>query len=203
MKKETPQPLKITDVLRRSCLYFAPIFFLINLICVLATGNSVMLVPWASALIFALTYVIALIVTSLKKPKHNKKFYKIVTNTSCIFSSVSFLITLVVYLLNDGSIWNIWGLLLVLFTSALISVLIEFLTIKSFLIKALIFYAVSVSSFICLITAVGHYTQGNVALISFSIYSAVYVVSAIIFFVIKRLFEQFDNEEKEYKRQFD
>ncbi len=203
MKKEIKQPLKITDVLRLSCLYFAPIFFIINFICALISGNGVMLVPWASALIFALTFIVALIISIVKKPCERSAALSIITNCCCFFAAISFIITLVVFIINDGSIWNLWGLLLVLSVSTVISLLMYFVKLKSFLVSAFMYYAVSVASFMVLITGVGKYTQGNIAIISFSIYSSVFVVSAIVYFFIKRSFEQIENEEKTYKRQFD
>ena len=207
MKKEIYQPPKFLEMLRIACLLYAPIFLFISLICALALGYSVMLLPWANAIIFALVFVLAVIIAHSKKKKSSSKALSIVSVACCYFSAISFVVSLVAYavehIIDNVKLWNLGGLFLVLLTSVVLSILVHCVKIKNYLLCSLFYYAVTISAFFGLVAGVASHTQGNVVMISFSVYSAAYVVGAIVYFYIKQSFKKFDNEEKAYVRQFD
>ena len=207
MKKEIYQPPKFLEILRIACLFFTPIFLFISVICALALGYSVMLLPWASAIIFCFIFLLAIIVAHSKKERSKSKVLSVISLTCCYFTGISFAVSLFAYAIehiaDNVKLWNLGALLLALLTSAVLSLLLHFVKIKNYLLSSLFYYVVTVSAFFGLVAGVAEHTEGNIVMISFTVYTASYIFGAIVYFIIKQSFKKFDNEEKEYIRQFD
>ena len=100
-------------------------------------------------------------------------------------------------------VWSLYSLLLVAGYSVIFAILCAHLKIKSFLMSAMIHYAVSIASFLILATAIAEYNEGYQIMLSFGIFTACFTVISAAIFLIKRSIIQSENEEKAYKPMFD
>ena len=186
-------------IIKLSCLIYTPVSFLINLLCSLLT-NGHLLNLWANFLLFAISFLISLFFVFKKKYKETSKFF---IYQVTIYTAVSFIINSFVFIINDGGMWDIVSITLILIYSTIIAFLMFFLKLKSYLISTLIYYAISLASFLLLTVVIANYDKSNSIMILFGSFTIAYIILSIIFFFIKRSFYKYENEEKEYKRQFD
>ena len=186
-------------IIKLSCLIYTPVSFFINLLCSLLT-NGHLLNLWANFLLFAISFLISLFCVFKKKYKEASKFF---IYQVTIYTVVSFIINSFVFVINDGGMWDIISITLILIYSTIIAFLMFFLKLKSYLISTLIYYAISLASFLLLTVVIADYDKSNSIMILFGSFTIAYIILSIIFFFVKRSFYKYENEEKEYKRQFD
>lgn len=196
--KEKPSTVFL-NILKTSCLFYTPFSIIINSICSLA-ANGQLLNLWANCLFFGISFIVSLFFVLKHK---NLLKYKILEFIVTIYTLISFIINTFVFIINDGSMWDIKSIFLIFGYSVIISSLIRFVNLKNYLISSIIYYTVSLAAFLTITLAIAKYNTGNNAMIFFGSFTVVYVILAIIYFFIKRTFTKFENEEKVYKRQFD
>ena len=189
----------ILRILSLACLFYLPVTITINLLCSFSPKGALLKV-WANMILFFICFVIALIVNF--KSKFEIK-HIILKNIGYIYTIISFAVNLVVYIIEDGKLWKISTMLLIFSYSVVVAILLKYLKIKSYLVSTLIYYCVSLSSFMILTVGIAKYTTGNSTMLLFGIFTIVYVIVSIIYYFVKRSFLSFENEEKSYKRQFD
>ena len=189
---------KFLHILILTCFFYLPLNITINLLCSLGQGK--LLKIWANFILFAIAFIFAIFVGL--KTKFTIKS-DIIRNTCPIFVIISFVINLFVYIIEDGKIWTLNSIFVILVYSVAISTLLKCLRIKAYLLRTLIYYCVSLASFMILTVGIAKYTSGNSTMLLFGIFTISYAIVSIVYFFIKRAFSSFENEEKTYKRQFD
>ena len=198
--KQTIQPTnKLLTILTLSCTIFTPSSIGINLISHFALKGNLMHV-WACLLVF----IIIFIVSAFLVLKHSKQIQnKAIIFGSCMYTIISFSINLFVFIIMDGSLWKIESSILILIYSAIFAYFYYYLKIKSYLKKTIIYYALSLTSFLILTVAFAKYNSGNTVVLLLSIFSIVFIIIAVIIYYVKKAFQRFENEEKPYKRLLD
>lgn len=199
MKEKEKINISFLNVLAVSCFFYAPFSFLINLICAVTLSGS-MLHLWANVLIFIICFFSALIFVFWKE--------FIIKNTAvCLFSYaytvISVLINSFVMMIMDGSLWNLYSLLLVFIFSVIVAVLYRYVTVKSYFLSTLMYYAICLTAFLFLTTVIADYGKGNTIILLLGTFTVAYAISAVVLFIIKRSIAKAKNDERHYKRQFD
>ncbi|MBE6673688.1 MAG: hypothetical protein E7596_01120 [Ruminococcaceae bacterium] len=197
-KKEKKEKLPLL-ILILSCVVYAPTSILINLVCSL-TLNEKLLQAWANLIIFAISFIIGLFLYFLFHVSANNP---IINYSATIYTIISFIINTFVFIIEDGKVWTKYSIILILCYSLIIALTIRYLKIKSYLIKSLIYYALSLASFLILTVVIAGYNTGNLVMIFIGSFTIFYVISSVTYFYVKRSFASYENEEKAYKRQFD
>ncbi len=192
-----PTPLSI---LIFACVIFAPFSFLINFICGISITPTTLLQLWASILIFAIMFLISLIVTFVKKINYRKRA---INYFACAYTSISFVLNTFAAIVEGTSVWSIYSLLLVAGYSILISVLFTFIKIKNYLLSTFVYYILSITAFLILTIVIAECNEGYQIMLSFGIFSVSFAISSVIYFYVKRSIAQIENEEKTYKPLFD
>ena len=180
-----------------ACVLYAISTFVLNIFLSL---NSVVLEVWANLLIFCLLFIVSTIIVLTKKVSI-KSF--ILKTTTILYTVLSFILNITFAITASLSMWHWTTIVLLAVYSVAISLMLVFLKINSYLIRTLIYYVVSYICFFILTNVIGGYTAGNLTIILFGIFALSYIAGSIIFFYIKRSFLQIENEEQEYKKQFD
>lgn len=199
MKEKVSSNKFILHILAIACVFYLPCTLFINLICHFVL-NGRLLQAWANLIVFFIVFIFALILNI--KTKFLIK-NGIIRNIGYIYSILSFSINLLVFILEDGKMWTILSMLLILLYSIIASILLQYLKIGNYLVRSLIYYVVSIVSFMILTVGIAKYTEGNSTMLLFGIFTIVYIIIAIVYFYIKRSFYSYENKEKAYKRQFD
>ena len=106
-------------------------------------------------------------------------------------------------IIKDGRMWTHWSIILILAYSILVALLSHYIKVNNFLITSIIYYVVSISAFMTLTVLIADYREKNYSMILFGAFTVFFVFYSIVHFFIKRKFYRFENDEKEYKRQFD
>ena len=201
MKPIENKTTNISSILILSCSIYAPLCALINFLCGVSLTATTLLKLWAIVVIFAFTFVIALVIAVTKKINYeNLSWYAYCV---CIYSILSAALTVYSSIFVGSYIWSLYSLFLVIAYSSIVSLLLSFVKIKSYLISTLMYYAISLAAFMVLTTVIASYNKGNLTMILFGSFSLFYTVCSILYYFVKRSFAQYDNEEKEYKPQFD
>ncbi|MBQ8145273.1 MAG: hypothetical protein IJ039_00675 [Clostridia bacterium] len=199
MNEKVKSNKNILHILEIACFFYLPITFTINFLCHFML-NGKLLQAWANLIIFLITFVIALIV-GFKSQFRIKD--GIVRNTCSIYTILSFIINTFVFIIDDGKMWSVKSMILILSFAIIIALLLRYLKIKLYLIRTLIYYCVCLAAFMFLTVGIAEYTNGNNTMLLFGIFTIVYAIISIIYFYVKRSFLSFENDEKNYKRQFD
>ena len=200
MKNKEEFKPTLLSILVLTCAIYSPFSFLINFICGVAITANTMLHLWASLLIFAVIFIVALIIAFTKKVNNKKSVLNLF---GCAYAAISFVLNLFVMFVEGTRVWSLYSLLLVCAYSAIFALLYAYLKLKSFLLTTLVYYAVSIISFLILTAAIAGYSDGNQIMLAFGIFSAFYALISISCFCVKRSFAQIENEEKAYKPMFD
>ncbi len=187
------------NILILSCVLYAPTSILINLICSL-TLNEKLLQAWANLIIFAIALVIGLF---LYFSFRVRAVNYIINRSAVIYTVISFILNTLVFIIENGKIWTLYSIVLILVYSIVTALFMKYIKIKSYLIKTLIYYVLSLASFLILTVGIAGYKSGNLVMIFFGSFTIFYVISSITYFYVKRSFASYENEEKVYKRQFD
>ena len=188
------------SILVLTCAIYSPFSFIINFICGVAITVNTMLQLWASLLIFAVIFIIALTVTFTKKINYKKSVLNLF---GCAYAAISFVLNVFVMFVEGTHVWSLYSLLLVCAYSVIFALLYVYLKLKSFLLTALVYYAVSIISFLILTAAIAGCSEGNQIMLAFGIFSAFYALISVVCFFVKRSIEQIANDEKAYKPMFD
>ena len=188
---------KFLHILILACFFYLPLTIIVNFFCSL---DGKLLKFWANLILFAIALIFAIFI-GLKTNFYIK--FDIIRNTCYIYTLISFVVNLFVYVINDGRLWAFSSILIILSYSIAISILFKFLKIKAYLIRTLIYYCISLASFMILTVGIAKYTTGNNTMLLFGIFSIIYAVLSIAYYYVKRTFASYENEEKNYKRQFD
>ena len=190
----------ILTVLATACITFTPFSFIINFICGVSITVNTLLQLWAGILIFALCFIFALVRMLVKKVNYKKSG----TNYfSYFYTAIYFIINIFVLAVEGTNLWNLFSLLLLVPYSAIMASLMRFMKINSFLLREIIYYAVSITAFLLLTSVIGDYNQGYTTMILFGTFTLVFTIGAFIYFLIKRSIAQAENEDKAYKPMFD
>lgn len=207
MKEKTVFEPNIWNILTYACAIFAPLSFSVNVICGFSLFEHSLLKLWACALIFGLSFFIALAIVICKKTRIKNNVIK---HSAVLYTILSFVLGLYHVMFEaihdfevKDTMWSVYSFILIFAYSILTSVMLSFIKIKYFLISTLIYYAVGLSSFLVLTTVIGEHGEGNGTMILFGTFTIIYAVSSAVYFFVKRAFAQFENEEKDYKPQFD
>ena len=199
MKQKEKKDNLPLSILILSCVLYAPTSIIINLICSL-TLNGMLLQAWANLIIFAIFFIVGLFLYfSFRISATNY----IVNRSAVIYTTISFILNTLVFIIENGKIWTLYSIILILVYSIFTTLLMKYLKIKSYLIKTLIYYVLSLVSFLILTVGIAGYKTGNLVMIFLGSFTIFYVISSIIYFYVKRSFASYENEEKVYKRQFD
>lgn len=202
-KKEKEKSSTIVfRILFLSCMIYAPICFIINLICTLSVARSFMLSPWAGALIFLICGITSIVVVLKGKFKKINTPLNVFKIASISFTILSFVIATVSLIIENGQMWNLYGLLDVFVFSLVIACIKSFVKLKSYLVNSLIYYAASITAFMLLTTVIANYNESNIAMLLFGGFTLAYIIIAIFYFFVRRSFASYDNEDKEYKPMF-
>ena len=197
-KNELPSNTPIALFVLTSVIY-TPVTIGINVLCYLLLHRQ-LLVAWANLLIFC---VIALGSAIALYGCHSYCKNKLINRIATIYTLISFPINAFVYIIMDGSLWKLSTIFLIFGYAVLTSVLIEFLKIKSYLIRTFIYYVISLVSFLTVTILIANYTEGTAEMLLFLFFTIFYFFCSIVFYYIRRSVENLDNEDKAYKRQFD
>ena len=190
----------ILTVLALACIIFTPFSFIINFICGVSITASTLLQLWAGILIFSLCFIFALIMMLVKKVNYKKSA---INYCSYLYTSIYFIINIFVMAVEGTSLWNLYSLLLLVPYSVIMAILMQKLKLNSYLLRALIYYTLSVTSFLILTSAIGNYNQGYTTIILFASFTLAFVLCAFVYFFIKRSMAQAENDDKVYKPMFD
>lgn len=197
----------VGDVFTFACIIFAPLYFILNLVCSLFEGHKTLL---KFGIVIALEIIILIIITIAAILK-NKRF-KIVKNKnniftfSCIiFSIVATVINLIAWVIKSeksGQLWNIYTIITLLCFSIAISVLLLYFKNKSFLFKCIAYFIVTaVPYFIITVTISGFFT-GTKIFIPIGAYVLVYGIIVTIFGIKKIKRTEKTLNEKPYESMF-
>lgn len=190
---------KFLNILFLSCIFFTPASIVINLFSYFFLGGRLMH-AWASFFVFCVAFIVSSILV-VKKNADIKNF--IIRASASIYTIISFLLNLFVFIIMDGSLWKIQSILLIIAYALIVALLMKYMTVKSYLIKSLVYYAISIIFFLILTVSIAKYNSGNTVVIIFIVFSAVFILFSVLLFYIKRTFFKYENEEKAYKKQFD
>lgn len=203
MKKVDNKSPDILTILILSCAIYSVISVLINLICSLSIKVTTMLQLWACVIIFAISFIFATIF-AFKKKIRVELSHNIIYSMFCFYTVLSALLSAIALIIPAGTmLWCLYSMLLVIAYSLIISLMRAYLKVKNYLISALIYYGVSLITFMILTNLIAQFNEGNQTMIFFGSFSIAYLILAVLYFYIKRSFERIDNEEKSYKQQFD
>ena len=166
----------------------------------LLTRRNVVLEVWANLLIYTLIFIVSAIVV-LSKKLVLKSF--ILKASTVIYTVLSVILNIVFAIISSISMWHWTTVVLLVVYSIAVSLLLAYLKLNSYLLRTLIYYVISIASFYLLTNVIGGYTAGNTTIMLFGIFTLTYIVGSVIYFYIKRSFFAIENEEQEYKKQFD
>jgi len=200
MKTQEAFKPHVLTVLALTCIAFTPLSFIINFICGVSITISTMLQLWAGILIFALCFLISLIKMIIKKINYKKSA---INYFSYLYTAIYFVLNIFVMAVDNTNIWNLFSLLILVPYSAIIAILMQYLRLNSFLLREIIYYALSVTSFLLLTSVIGDYNQGYMTMILFGTFTVVFSIGAFIYYLVKRSIEQAENDDKAYKPMFD
>jgi hypothetical protein len=197
-KKELPSNTPVALFVLTSVIY-TPITIFLNILCYFLLHKQ-LLVAWANLLIFC---VVAIGSAIALYGSHLYCKIKFVNRTATIYTIISFTVNAFVFIILDGSLWKLSTILLIFGYAALTSLLMEFLKIKSYLLRTLIYFVISLVFFLIMTILIANYTEGNTEMLLFLFFTIFYFFCSVIYYNIKRSAESLDNEEKTYKKQFD
>lgn len=200
MNAKQPHNYAILNILALSCVFFAPITFFLNFICAISISTRSVLQLWACIFVFAVSFLISLIVYFLKGTKIKNKLYR---NINCFYSIISIVFCTIAAIIQNPTITNIYVQLTIVAYAFVASAVISFLKVKSYLLQAIIHYIISVAPFLLITSVISDIVTGNGTMILLGSFTGVYLLITIAYFYFKRSFAQIDNEEKAYKPQFD
>lgn len=194
-------------ILKSTCLSYMISSFIINFVTWLFSYNeqqSRMLEIWANIIIFAICLIICSIVVykRRKKEKSAKYIAHFASVTAIIYTLSTTVINIIQYIIKKENFWNGYTLLIILLFSMVASLLILKIKIRGYLIASIFnFFVIGIFYYIIFVVKAG-YTKGNSLLISISIYLAIYIASAIIYYLITKSKRKKQNSEKAYKSLF-
>ena len=188
------------SILTLSCIIFTPLSFLISVVYGLAfTPKNVLQLP-GFAVIFPITFIIALIIVFLKEINYKKTP---IGCFSCTYTALTFILSTFVMFVSGTTLWSLYSVLLITGYSLIVTLIRKFIKLKSYLLTTVIYYAASVISFLILIAPIGGYSTGNQVMLSLGIFTACYAVASMSYFLFKRSMQKCDNEDMDYKPMFD
>lgn len=187
------------EILKISCIIYSPFTIIINIICALTMQGNLLNFK-AIAFIYALCFLTSLILVLKFKKKIE---YKPLIFSSCLYATIAFIIQVFVHIIVDGSLWDIKSILLIFAYSVVISILINFVKLKNYILSSLMYYTVSVISFMILTLFIADYNNSNNAMLFFGSFTFIFIIFDIVYYFVKKSFTKYDNEEKPYIRQFD
>ncbi len=194
-------------ILYSTCLFYMISSFLLNFIIWLSSYNenqSRMLEIWANILILFICLTVCSFVEYKKRKKEakTKSIVLFASITSIIYTLSTTLTNIVQYIIKRENFWNGYTLLILLVFSIVATFLILKLKVKSYLVASILnFFVVGIFYYIIFVVK-ADYTKGNSLLISISIYSVIYIASAIIYYLITKKKRKKQNSEKTYNNLF-
>ena len=194
-------------ILNSTCLSYMISSFIINFTTWLFSykdKQSRMLEIWANILIFAICFTVCTIIIckNRKKETNSNLIYQFASITAIIYTLSTTSTNIVQYIIKKENFWNGYTLLILLLFSIIASILILKLKIKSYLVASIVnFFIIGIFYYIIYVVKAG-YTKGNALLVSLGIYSVVYIISAVIYYLITQNKRKKENSEKAYKSLF-
>ena len=199
MKVKEKSSTVFLNILKFSCILYSPLAIIINIICAIATKGNLLNIK-AIAFIYAICFIVSLIVELKSKKKIE---FKPLLYASCFYAVIALVIQAFVHIISDGNLWDIKSILLILGYSVVVSVLINYVKLKNYVLSSLMYYAISVISFMILTIFIADYDKSNNAMLFFGGFTFIFIIIAIIYYFVKKSFKKYENEEKPYVRQFD
>lgn len=185
------------SILSLTCIIFAIFTFVLN---IFLSVKRVVLEVWANLLIFCVILIVSAIIV-LSKKLVIKSF--VLKASTIIFSILSISLNITLAIVAKLNMWHWYTVVLIAAYSLAVTFMLKYLRLNSYLLRAFIYYCVSIVSFYLLTNVIGGYKAGNTNILLFGIFTLAYIIASIVFFYIKRSFFKFENEEQEYKKQFD
>ena len=192
--KEFNYPLSIFTF---ACIVYAVSTFFLNIFLSL---KGVALEAWANLLIFALILIVYTIIVFLKNIVIKSFIPK---SIAIIYTILSTALNVSLAIVAELNMWHWTTVILLAAYSLIITILLKYLRLNSYLLRSFIYYLISIFSFFLLTNVIGRYKAGNLNILLFGIFTHTYIVMSIVFFYVKRSFLQIENEEQDYKKQFD
>lgn len=194
-------------ILNSTCLSYLISSFVLNFIIWLSSYNenqSRMLEIWANLIILSICLIVSsIVVYKRRKIEVTIRFIAIFTSyVGSIYTITSMIVNIIQYIIKKENFWNGYTLLILLLFAIVASFLILKIKIKSYLISSIVnFFILGIFYYIIFAVKAG-YTKGNSLLISLGIYFAIYIVSAIAYYLITKKKRTKQNAEKAYKSLF-
>ena len=192
--KEFNYPLSIFTF---ACIVYAVSTFFLNIFLSL---KGVALEVWANLLIFALILIVSSIIVLVKKIAIKSFIPK---SIAIIYTILSTALNVSLAIVAELNMWHWTTVILLAAYSLIITILLKYLRLNSYLLRSFINYLISIFSFFLLTNVIGRYKAGDLNILFFGIFTLTYIVMSIVFFYVKRSFLQIENEEQDYKKQFD
>jgi len=193
-------------ILNFACLSYTIISFALNFIIWLSSlkrNQSRMLEIWANIIVFLICLFTCMIIEYKKKKKQiNTTFIISFASTCSILYTISSTVTNIAqYILKKENFWNGYTLIILLLFSITTTFSILRIKCSSYIVSALLnFLIVGVFYYIIFVLKAGFH-KGNL-LISLTVYAIIYVVSAIVYYLITKNSRKELNSNKEYKNLF-
>lgn len=194
---------KITNL---SCLSFMVLSFIINFTTWIFSENnsSRMLKIRANLLIFLVCFIVWTILIYKKRKKENFINVKIPLLFTCgiVYTLSFFLLNTTQYIIEIANFWDGYSLLLLLLFGFVSSLLIEKIKIKNYLLSSILNYIVVGIFYYIFYVVKANFKSGTSLLISIGIYTIIFTISAIVYYLVVAKKQTKENTEKEYKNLF-
>ncbi|MBQ9744892.1 MAG: hypothetical protein IJW19_07200 [Clostridia bacterium] len=195
------------DIITLTCIIFAPLTFLLSLLCSIISGPQ-MLPHFGVVAVFL---VILFLISSIFVVMKNNRI-KIVSNkknpytiSSILFSVLSFVINMIAWFINSeesGKLWNIYTIITIISFSVVFSFAVLYIKKFKLFVKAIIYLAITAVPYFIILVLISGFFTGTRIFIPLSIYAVIYI-GVLIFFGVKELKRrEKELNEKPYESQF-
>ena len=197
----------VIKMLFLTCILFAPITLLVDILISIIVSKSSLLSLGATFIILLVCFIISAFVITLKESSPKALTKARILYYSCSFYTfLSILLKFVVTIVNLSKkiVWNttIFSIILIFTFSILISICILYLKINSIVLKITIYFFVIGIFYYLLTVTIGGLNVGNYLILILSTYVLGFALAFAVVLFIKSHKKNKENENTPYQKQF-
>lgn len=200
----TNERAKIIHFFKLTCFIYSIFFLIMNSICWFLVENELLTI-WANLIFFVISLIIAIPIYYRGQKKQRNQFspaFSLITYSTVVFTALTFSLNLLVYMMNNGLIWTIYSIYLMLLYSLIATIVKKLIKINSYLIKSIIYYVITCIFYVLIVIYIGSFGGGNKIFVHISIFTVSFALISVIIYLINKKLNDMNNNDSPYRNQF-
>lgn len=194
-----------------SCFYYMIVSFVLNFIAWIFSENNHnrMLTIWANLVLYLICFIASIFLLNTKRKlksntsKIDDVLYKYgIYKSGIIYTLVFFVLNTTQYIIKVENFWNGYSIMLIILFSAVSTFLILKVKFKSFLVCSILNYFIIGIFYYIFFVVKANFKNGNALLISIGVYTTIYIICSIVYYLLIAKKQSVENSEQNYKNLF-